>query len=319
MAEQGFEYIPFIYDGAYEDPFFDESLSEEERRAEQGFGMAYWLLNEEQFIIEDTQYEENPDPNWEIQEAMSDSEREAYYYALHGEQPDESLYADFDWENATEEEQMAFDEQMQRLWEDREWKGCFDLAYEKLYGGDDVWVAFEDEFGNWYEEVDARVQADPRIIEWQQEWTSCMTEAGFAFADQEDMWMTLDTEMQTIVDWGDEGGGFVEGPEITPILDEDGNPVENEDGSYTYTDDKGNIYTEQELNKLYDDLYGPSYDEAELREFMDREIEVALADWECGGDFWELQGDIYEEYQNEWVAENKEALDAWQAGREAGG
>ncbi|MDH3730020.1 MAG: hypothetical protein OES13_02670 [Acidimicrobiia bacterium] len=321
MAEQGFEYIPFVYEEAFGDPFFDAEATEEERRAEQGFGMAYWLLFEEDFVdpASSVEYDEseNPDPNWAIAEAMSDAEQEAYYYALHGEQPDESAYEEFDWENATEEEMMAFEEDMSRLWEEREWKGCYEAGYEDTFGGDDVWMSFEQEFGNMWEDIELRVQADPRIIEFQQEWTSCMSDAGFDFEDQEDMWMTLDEQFQTVVDFGDESFGF-EGPEITPIMDEDGNPVENEDGSFTYTDSEGNIYTEQELNQFYDELYGPKYDEAELREFMDYEITVALADWECG-DFWEFASDIRQEYENEWVAENQAALDAWKASREAQG
>jgi hypothetical protein len=317
MREQGFEYIPFVFEEGFSDPFFDAESTEEERRAEQGFGMAYWLLFEEDFVDFEYDEEENPDPNWEIEQAMSDTEREAYYYALHGEQPDDSLYETFDWENATEEEMMAFEEEMSRLWEEREWEGCYEAGYEDVYGGQDAWGAFEQEFGNIWEDIDLRVQADPRIIEQEQKWASCMTDAGFTFGDQEDMWMTLDEQFQTIVDFGDEGG--FAGPEITPIMDEDGNPVENEDGSFTYTDSDGNIYTERELNQFYDDLYGPKYDEAELQEFMDYEISVALADWECGGNFWELQGEIYEEYQNEWVADNQVALDAWKASREAQG
>lgn len=310
MAEQGFEYIPFVWEEGF-DPYYDAEATEEERRAEQGFGMAYWLLFEEEFV--DFQYEEenNPDPNWEIQEAMSEAEREAYYYALHGDQPDESLFEDFDWENATEEEQMAFDEQMNRLWEEREWKGCYEAGYEEVWGGQDVWESFDDEFDMW-EDIDLRVKADPRLIEHQQKWASCMSDAGFDFDDQEDMWMTLDEEFMTIVDWGEDNFGF-EDPGIMPIMDEDGNPVENEDGSFTFTDSAGNIYTQQEVDEYYDELYGPKYDEAELTEFMDYEISVALADWECGGDFWEFQSEIYEEYQNEWVAENKDALDAWKA------
>lgn len=317
MAEEGFDYIPFVYEESFSDPFFDADATEEERRTEQGFGMAYWLLFEEDF--NDFPYDEdtNPDPNWEIAEAMSEAEREAYYYALHGEQPDESAYEDFDWENATEDERMAFEEEMSRMWDEREWKGCYEAGYEDVFGGQDVWGSFEQEFGNMWEDIDLRVQADPRIIEFQQNWASCMSDAGFTFADQEDMWMTLDAEFTAIVDWGD-GGGFTE-PDIMPIMDDDGMPVENEDGSYTFVDSEGNIYTQQEVDDYYDELYGPTYDEAELTEFMDREISVAVADWECGGDVWELQGEIFEEYQNEWVKENKDALDAWKAAREAQG
>ena len=128
------------------------------------------------------------------------------------------------------------------------------------------------------------------------------------------MWMTLDQEMNTIVKWDE--GGFVEGPQLTPLLDENEEPIENEDGSWTWTDQDGNIYTQQEADRIFDDFYGPQYDEAELQEFLEYEISVALADWECGGDFWEIQGEIWEEYQNAWVAENKEALDAWKAAQE---
>jgi hypothetical protein len=63
----------------------------------------------------------------------------------------------------------------------------------------------------------------------------------------------------------------------------------------------------------------PTYDETELRAFMDYEISVAVAEWGCSEGFWDTQGEIYEEYQNQWVAENKDALDAWKAARDAEG
>jgi hypothetical protein len=314
MAEQGFEYIP--YSPQFEDSFVDWEATEGERRAEQGFGMAYWVLFEEEAV---EQYEEEwspeDDPNWAITEAMSESEREAYYYALHGEDP--WMEADFDWENATEEEIRAFEEEMDRLYMEREWIGCSELGWQEAGGfDDDVWMSFEDEFGNFWEEVDQRVQADPRFIEIQDEWRTCMADAGFEFTDQEDMWMQLDEEFTRIVDWpGDEGPG---GPAITiaPGIDLDSLEfVENDDGTVQWVDAAGNVYTEEDM----DALWAPTFDETELREFMEHEISVAVAEWDCSQGMWEQQGAIFTEYQNQWVAENKDALDAWKAGREAEG
>jgi hypothetical protein len=308
MAEEGFEYIPYVpsFDYDYE----DWEATEEERRAEQGFGMAFWLLEgdeyEEQF---EEEWDETDDPNFAIMEAMSDSEREAYEYALFGEQPDMEL----DWEGAeTEEEMLALEEEAERLWREREWKGCMELGWEETTGGDAVWMSFEEEFGNMWEDVWERTQADPRVVKLDQDWAACMSETGYEFRDQDDMYMTLHEEFEQLVTWpGDEGGSST----VTTVPAPEVEPVEQEDGTVIFVDPEGNEYTEDQMNEFWQ----PQYDEAALRTFMEKEIAIAVAEYSCSEGYWEAVDEVRKDYEAQWVGENLAALEAWKAGLEADG
>jgi hypothetical protein len=307
MAEEGFEYIPFVPGG--EEFYGWEPEDEEERVKTQGFGMAWWFVEGEALMEEEqAQWEENPDPNMELMEAMSDSEREAYEYALWGDQPDMEL----DWESAeTEEEMIALDEEAQRLWEQREWVGCMELGWSQTQGGgEDLWMSFEEEFGNWWEEIEERLQADPRIIELESNWATCMAEAGYEYRDMEEMHRSLEEEFERLITWPGEEEGSQPGVTMVPDVE----PIEQEDGSLIFVDAEGNEYTEDQM----EEFWRPQYDEVQLRAFMEKEIAIATADYSCGQGRWETYGEIRQEYENEWVAAHKAELDVWKAGLEAG-
>ena len=52
---------------------------------------------------------------------------------------------------------------------------------------------------------------------------------------------------------------------------------------------------------------------------MDKEIAIATADYACNKGRWERYEEVRKEYEAEWVANNKAALDAWKSSREAEG
>ena len=117
--------------------------------AQYGFGFTIGLLEGEDDPF-GGDFNPEDDPNFAITEAMSESEREAYFYTLYGEEPD------IDFENATEEEMRA-------AWENREWKGCYDLAAEEIFGSGKDFEGFYDEFGDALDDptVLGRVQSLP--------------------------------------------------------------------------------------------------------------------------------------------------------------
>jgi hypothetical protein len=142
-----------------------------------------------------------------------------------------------------------------------------------------------------------------------------MADAGYEFRDSEDMWMSLDQEFNTIVSWpGQEEAGSEPGVTSAPAVPEV-EPVENEDGTYTFVDAEGNEYTEEDMEAFW----APTFDEAEVRAFMDKEIAIATADFACNEGRWDVYREVQEEYEAKWVADNKAALDAWKARREAEG
>jgi Mor family transcriptional regulator len=281
MAEEGFEYIPYV--ASADHVFFGgDDFDQEEWAATYGFGYTVGLLEGDADPFGTGGYEPEDDPNFAITEAMTHSEREAYFHTLYGED------VDLAFEDATQDELAA-------AWEDREWKGCYQIAAEETFAGQDFYLDFGDEL----EELYARVQADPRIVELESRWSSCMAEAGFDYRDQEEMYRYLDGRIQEIV--GVPDTGFV-----TDFAVE---VVENEDGSVTYFDEAGNEVTEEQMAGLT----GPDHDEAALLAFRDEEISTAVADAACSKELSETFEAVYTEYDRRFVQENLAALKAWKA------
>lgn len=276
MAAEGFEYIPFVPDeGAFfAGPFDDENFTET-----YGFGISTFLLEdpfEEQFDEGDDPWAD--DPNFDIVESLTDAEREEYYFVLHGPEPD------IDWENSTEEE---IDEYF-ATWQPT---GCMNEAQEEAFGGEQFFLEFDDAFSEMFE----RIEADPRIVGLQAQWSSCMAEAGHTFENQEEMYFSLQDRMDEVVTW----------PNFETI--DQGEPPDFE----SMTDEEIEAYYE-ELDKLYQ----PQYDEAELLALNEEEISIAIADKACNADFEEVYREVQAEYEQQFIDENRTALEAFLADRE---
>jgi hypothetical protein len=46
-----------------------------------------------------------------------------------------------------------------------------------------------------------------------------------------------------------------------------------------------------------------------LAALQQEEIDMAVADYECRGDYWEVYQDVSEEYEADFIAENRAALE----------
>lgn len=197
MAEQGFEYLPVL---SPEDSFvvYEEgSEDEEERIRREGFGITTWYgeLGEEiqGFYTTDTTMggEEWSDPNQERLEAMSESERKAWEEALWGT-PDEQEAA---WAPTIDEETgdtiyegMGFG------------PGCQGEAQEAEYGDMEETSGLWEELNPAFEAMYEQVQADPRIVEANQNWSACMAAAGHQFESRDKMWETMYEDFQSRLD-----------------------------------------------------------------------------------------------------------------------
>jgi len=159
MAEEGFEYTPM-------DTSQTTSMAPEEADipwgtrefAEQfGYGIT---TNPYGDAAEAMPAEEFVDPNAEYVESMSESEREAYYVALHGDQvfpedPEDAEEFVYDWEQS----------------------GCQGRAQHEVYEGgttDSSLTSLQDEMNAVWEQT----QQDPRMLEVTTAWVSCMGDAG---------------------------------------------------------------------------------------------------------------------------------------------
>ncbi len=171
MAEQGFEYIPYVPNqdqGGFSMPDTQEEFVEQ-----YGFGIATMILEDQQFDEEDIEAEMARDPNYAITEAMTESEQQEYQAALYGEQPD------IDFETMTEEE-------IQAAFESFEPTGCQNTAYEDMFDQGAA-MAFYEQFGPMMEDIYGSVESDPRIVEMEGKWSSCMAESGYEFTDRQDV------------------------------------------------------------------------------------------------------------------------------------
>lgn len=260
MAEQGFEYVPYVQSGQN---IFADAETPEEYAELYGFGISFDLLNQPSFEEGEVPPEVADDPNFAIREELSPEEQVAYDQALYGAEPD------IDFETMTDEE---IDEYFQN-WDPG---GCYNDAYDELFGGQDsAAMAFYEEFGQDMEDLYQRAQSDPRIVELEQEWSNCMADAGYDFTDEQDANIYILRRLEEV--------GAISELEIDP------------NGGYGYG-------SEGPLEPGTDTYRA-------VEQIQEEEIEVALASTACRGDVETIYQDVYIEYEQEFIEENRAALE----------
>jgi hypothetical protein len=288
MAAAGFEYQPMNQpEGSF--GFVDEEWDEEKWVREQGFGITTWYGNEGEFTETTVVGEEWVDPNQEMLDAMSDAEREAWYAALHGteEEQMEGSYTEVDPETGEEYTVM-----------EGHGAGCQGEAYAAEYGeqsgNEDLWEELSPAMDAMYQQV----QADPRIVELDQEWSACMASAGYEYESMTKMQETIYDDFQTRFDEiVGPGGGYRD-------------PFEgwSQEEIEAFFEEK----TEEEIDAFFREAEQTTNDNVDmdaLAALQQEEIDMAVADFECRDDYWEVYQDISEEYEADFVAENRDILE----------
>ena len=118
------------------------------------------------------------DPNDEIRNQLSDAELQAYELALFGEPPAEG-------------EAVSLEDQT----------GCFAEAYEEVFAAEAQLGSVErffGEFGDELTELEDRFRADPRYLELESQWATCMSAAGFNVATREEIFVELNRRMSDV-------------------------------------------------------------------------------------------------------------------------
>jgi hypothetical protein len=159
MAEEGFDYTPMdtsqMVSGPPED--LDVEWGTLEFAEQYGYGIT---TNPYGDPAESMPQEEFVDPNAEYVESMSQSEQEAYFVALHGDQ----VFP----EDGESGEDFVYD------WTQN---GCQGRAQHEVYeGGEagDAVTSLQEEMNAVWEQT----QQDPRVVEATTAWVSCMGDAG---------------------------------------------------------------------------------------------------------------------------------------------
>lgn len=285
MAEQGFEYIPYVPNRGD----FVFVGSQEEYVEQYGMDISYDLLQQPEFseedlppyIADDPDYaipegmspdeRENyirglvelvDDPNFAIREAMLPDERRAYDAALNGPEPD------IDYETMTEDEINAFFETWQP---DR----CYTDEYE-VFGGESVAdQVFSEQFGQAMDDHYQSMPSDPRIVELTEKWSACMAEQGYDFSDEQGRRTFILRRLEeagAIFDLEFDPDGYVIGYESERI----------EPGS---------------------DMYKA------VETIFEEEVAIAKASLACHQSSVEVWTEVYEEYEQRFIDENRAALE----------
>jgi hypothetical protein len=283
MAKEGFDYIPAMPpEGSFQ---VMGPENEEERVRTQGFGITTWYGNEDQF---DPGIEWE-DPNQATIEAMSDSEREAYYAALYGTEEEQMEGATTETDPETGEEYTVVE---------GFGAGCEGEASEEIYGDQaatqDLWEQLQPDMETMYE----RVQADPRIVEANQEWSGCMAEAGFDYENRDTMFQTIFEDFQQRLDEiiGPQGGYA--------------DPFEgwSEEDIQAFFEEK----TEDEIDAFFQQAQEEAQaniDQDALAALQQEEIDLAVADFECGKGYNELYQEVAADYEADFIAQNRDILE----------
>lgn len=161
MAEQGFEYVPFVPDWgdmAFVGGVDFENLTQREYAEQHGFGISTYDMDEA--ATEEDPYAD--DPNTALREQLGDSERAAYEAALYGAPMEMPEGAD------------GVDVEMAEVPEDQ--MGCEQKAYENQ--GGEVSTLYES-LDEGFTEMDERVTSDERMVEATKDYVACMQEAGY--------------------------------------------------------------------------------------------------------------------------------------------
>lgn len=283
MAEEGFDYTPVV---PPEESFQVWSPGDEEEFAKtEGFGITTWYGNEDSF----DRGMEWEDPNQEMVEAMSETEQTAYYEALYGTEEEQMEGSTTEIDPETGEEYMT---------SEGYGFGCDGEASTEIYGDfsqtSDLW----EEIGPEMEALYERVAADPRVVELDEEWAACMSDAGFEYESRNQMYETVYEDFQQRFD---------------AIVGPDGGYVDPFEG---WTEEEINAFFEEKTQDEIDAFFQESQqqtrddiDQEALAALQQEERDVAVASFKCSADYDEKYQEISAEFEAEFIAANRDILE----------
>jgi len=183
MAAEGFDYVAQTQSFEAVNNPFEEAMQLAPREfAEQfGWGMATLSGFDQAFEVG----QEFVDPNQDYVESLSDGEQQAYFETLHGVQPD------IDFENLT-------DDEINDAFENFEPSGCNSIAYEQIFSGENSVFGIYDELSDVFEDMSDKVASDPRVVEFNSAWQTCIGESGYDYSSQEDAMQALGQRSQEL-------------------------------------------------------------------------------------------------------------------------
>jgi len=275
MRKAGFDYeVTDNFSVTYEEGgYFDDPL-DREYVDEFGFGISTKFEDE---LEQADELGGTSDPNAAIYQELSETEREAYDLALFGSSFNEAVDES---EIVEGESDIVVDEGFEF---DPAEAGCSGQAFAELDG------AFAGEIDQGldeaFEQLDERIMADPRIVEANADWSSCMAEAGYEYDTVDELYEDVAERMNPIYDavfGGAEGGeeGAGDGPDEDP-------------GDLSF-----------EAPELSEDAA------ADLSEIQRFELDVAGANFDCQGPRLAAEVEVRNELEGSFVDQYRSELEA---------
>lgn len=272
MAAEGFEYVPVDPAGSGLVQAGFDSGSEEYAR-EYGFGITTWYGREES----DGQESGAADPNEPILAAMSESERGAYTEALYGPPA------------ADDEGVEAFDDLDQVFG-----AGCQGEAYREVQGR---LLRMFQLLGPALQDLNERMEADSRVAAASEGWSACMADRGYRYEDQNAMFEVIFQDFGNRLDeLVGPDGGFVD-----PFEDWTREEVE------TFMAEN----SEQEIQDFYEQARSEAragVDQEAVAALQQEERDLAVANFECGQELQDVLEEVWPEYEQGFIEENREQL-----------
>ena len=287
MIAEGWEYIPVQYpDQGQGVEYTDED--EVERITREGLGITYYLLNDgSNDVPTDDPWANFVDPNQEYVSTLSESEQIAYNGSLWGTEEEIAAATTTEIDPETGEEYQTQNGNL----------GCQGEAQASANGGDitnspKYWDAMQ----GYYEDLQQLVEADPRLVELNETWSSCMKKAGFDYATQQDFWEKGQTALQARAD-------EVLGPDFYK------DPMEG--WSQEKMDEFWASATQDEIDALYNQSRELTADQrTALEAILADEVKIGLAEHTCSKDLNEKGQDIYAEIEETYALAHEDELKA---------
>lgn len=217
--------------------------------------------------------EDEVDANQELVDAMSEGEADAWETALNGEPPERDA------------EGRPIDPETGEVIEAGRGRGGFQQggcrgdAQSEVRGDFTALLELSDEF----EQLEARIEADPRLDEISREWSACMSDAGYSFDSTDEARAEITGEFRPMVA---QVFGFGPG----------GRQGEGRNGA----DLSSTGMTEEQATAL--------------AALQDKERSIATADYSCGNEYVDEIAEIRTRYEAEFIDANRDALQAAVAG-----
>jgi hypothetical protein len=178
MKEQGFDYVPVDPTAQLAAVTGSSRLSDEDFTKQFGYGIStFWGRGGAQ-----------ADPNQQYRRSLTLADRAAYSHALYGEN-----------DGATVDDALDTGD-FSKL------GGCTLQATQAVFGGTQVLTQLQGKL----DDLDERINADPRMVRALEKWTSCMAAAGYRYEEPDEIDSSLMKLMERIV--GPLPGKFATGP-----------------------------------------------------------------------------------------------------------